>query len=178
MPIPRPENGFTLPELLVTLTVALVLGTLAVDTFPRLLAESRMVSEVNHFVTVLHEGRSEAVMQGRRVVLCPSVDREHCGTGTDWPRGWLLFASEDREHDPDEPVLQAATRMGGGIGMRSGNSRKRIVFQPDGSTGGSNASFTFCERRHRARPRVICLSGSGRPRLAYTACSGRPVACP
>ena len=178
MPIPRPENGFTLVELLVTLAVALLLSTMAVETFPRLLAESRMVSEVNHFVTALHLARSEAVLQARDVVLCPSHDLARCGASRDWPAGWLLFASDDREHDPGEPLLQAGNPLESGIGMSTGNARKRIVFRPDGSSGGSNASFTFCERRHLARPRVICLSGSGRPRLAYTTCSGRPVACP
>jgi type IV fimbrial biogenesis protein FimT len=174
----RPEHGFTLAELLVTLAVALLLGALAVETFPRMLAESRMVSEVNHFVTALHLARSEAVLQGRDVVLCPSRDLARCGNARDWPAGWLLFASDDREHDLDEPVLQAGNPLESGIGMDSGNARTRIVFRPDGSSGGSNASFTFCERHHHARPRVICLSGSGRPRLAYTTCSGRPVACP
>jgi type IV fimbrial biogenesis protein FimT len=172
------SGGFTLIELLVTLAVALILGVLSAEALPRVVQESRMVSEVNHFVTALHLGRSEAVLQGRRVVLCPSADQAHCGNSQDWPEGWLLFASDDREHDPDEPVLQAAARMGNGIGMRSGNSRKRIVFQPDGSAGGSNSSFTFCEAHQRARPRVICLSGTGRPRISGHRCDGTPIHCP
>ena len=61
--------------------------------------------------------------------------------------------------------------------ISSSASRRLIRYQPDGSSGGSNSSFTFCDRRGLARPRVICLSGTGRPRLSTTRCDGRPVAC-
>ncbi len=172
------QPGVTLVELLVTLSVLLILSVTAVEYLPRFVQESRMVTEVNRFITALQLARSEAVKQGRRVVLCPSRDRVHCGESRDWPHGWMLFASDDRERDPEEPLLQASQLMGTGIDMTSGNYRKRIVFQPDGSSGGSNSSFTFCERRQRARPRVICLSGSGRPRLSHTRCDRTPVICP
>jgi type IV fimbrial biogenesis protein FimT len=69
------------------------------------------------------------------------------------------------------------TPLSHGIAMHSGGRRKRIVYQPDGSSGGSNSSFTFCDRRGFARPRVICLSNTGRPRLSMTRCDGKPVAC-
>jgi type IV fimbrial biogenesis protein FimT len=168
----------TLPELLVTLAVAAILVVGGTELLPRVIQEGRMVTEVNHFTAALQLARSEAVKQDRRVVLCPSRDQTRCGNSADWPAGWLLFASDDRKRDPDEPLLQAGSLMGTGIGMRSGNHRKRIVYYPDGSSGGSNTSFTFCDRRSRARPRVICLSNTGRPRLSYTACNQQAVQCP
>jgi type IV fimbrial biogenesis protein FimT len=175
---PYPQGGLTLVELMVTLSVALIVSFGTLEYLPRFVQEGRMVSEVNQFVAALQLARSEAVKRGRRVVLCPSRDRVNCGNSQDWPLGWMLFASDDRERDPNEPVLQAASLMGTGIDMNSGNYRKRIVYQPDGSSGGSNSSFTFCERRQRARPRVICLSGSGRPRLSLTRCDKTPIQCP
>lgn len=170
--------GVTLPELLVTLAVAALLVAGGAHWLPRFVQEGRMVTEVNHFATALALARSEAVKRERRVVLCPSRDRTHCGSDADWPEGWLLFASDDTTHDPGEPLLQASVLMGSGITLHAGSHRSRIVYQPDGSSGGSNAAFTFCDRRHRARPRVICLSNTGRPRLSYRTCSGQPVQCP
>ena len=175
---PYPQGGLTLVELMVTLSVALILSVGTAEYLPRFVQESRMVSEVNQFVMALQLARSEAVKHGRRVVLCPSRDRVHCGNSQDWPLGWMLFASDDRERDPEEPLLQAGTLMGTGIDMTSSNYRKRIVYQPDGSSGGSNGSFTFCEHHKRAKPRVICLSNSGRPRLSYARCDNKPVSCP
>jgi type IV fimbrial biogenesis protein FimT len=172
------EAGLTLAELLITLAVAGILVTAGTNLLPRFVQESRMVTEVNHFTTALALARSTAILQDRRVVLCPSRDQASCGNSRDWPSGWLLFASDDRTRDPGEPLLQAGGLMGTGISLQSGNRRRHIVFQPDGSSGGSNASFTFCDREHLARPRVICLSNTGRARLSDRTCSGQPVQCP
>jgi len=174
----RNAAGVTLPELLVTLAVAAVLVAGGAHWLPHLVQETRLVTEVNQFATALHHARSEAVKQDRRVVLCPSRDQAHCGNDADWPNGWLLFASDDTTRDPGEPLLAAGTLMDTGITLHAGNHRTRIVFHPDGSSGGSNASFTFCDRQDRARPRVICLANSGRPRLSSRTCSGGPVLCP
>lgn len=171
------EQGFTLPELLVSLAVVSTLTVGAGNQLAGFIQESRMVTEVNAFITALHLARNEAIKHGVRVVLCPSRNRNHCGNSMDWEYGWILFQSNDRERDVGEPLLQTGNPMHSGIAMHSGNHRKRIVYQQDGSSGGSNSSFTFCDRRGLAKPRVICLSNTGRPRLSLTRCNGKPVDC-
>ena len=171
------QGGLTLPELLISLTVISTLSINGVSQYIHTVQENRMASEINQFITALHLARNEAVKHGRRIVLCPSQDESNCGRSPDWVTGWILFASEDREHDPEEPVLQAGNPLSAGISLRSSNHRKRIAYQPDGSSGGSNASFTFCDTRKRAKPRVICLSNTGRPRLTRTRCDGKPIKC-
>jgi type IV fimbrial biogenesis protein FimT len=172
------QRGLTLLELLITLTVVLIIGIGAADFIPRFIQEARMITAVNRFVSALHLARSEAIKRGRQVVLCPSTDKTNCGNSTDWPDGWLLFASDNREREPGEPLLQVGIPMGTGIDMRSGNARKRIVWRSDGSSPGSNSAFTFCGTHNHARPRVICLSNTGRPRLSRRRCDGKPVVCP
>jgi type IV fimbrial biogenesis protein FimT len=174
----RQQQGLTLPELLVSLTIVSTLTVGAVSQFHNLIQNNRMVAEVNTFVAALHLARNEAVKHGRRVVLCPSRDRVNCGNSSAWSVGWMLFASENREHEADETLLQSGNPLGAGIILHASNYRKRIVYQPDGSSGGSNSTFTFCDARKAARPRVICLSNSGRPRLSYRRCDGGPVSCP
>ena len=137
-----------------------------------------MAAEINQFVTGLHLARSEAVKHGQRVLLCPSSDSLNCGNSKEWVNGWILFASNDREHDMNERLLQAGSPLSSGIHMSSSNHRKRIVYQPDGTSPGTNSSFTFCDSRRQARPRVICLSNTGRARLTHTRCDGRPIGCP
>ena len=171
------QGGLTLPELLFSLTVISMLSVAGISQFKHTLQEGRMVSEINQFITALHLARSEAVKHGRRVVLCPRTDGSRCGSSPDWINGWMLFASDDREFDPDEALLQTGNPLSSGISLRSSNHRKRIVYQPDGSSGGSNASFTFCDTRSLAKPRVICLSNTGRPRLTRTRCDGKAIEC-
>jgi type IV fimbrial biogenesis protein FimT len=171
------QDGLTLPELLISLAVISTLSVTGISQFKHALQENRMASEINQFITALHLARSEAVKHGRRIVLCPRKQGPRCGSSPDWVNGWILFASDDREFAPDETLLQAGNPLSAGISLRSSNHRKRIVYQPDGSSGGSNASFTFCDTRKLAKPRVICLSNTGRPRLSRTRCDGKTIDC-
>ena len=173
----RQHNGFSLPELMITMAVVSTLSVGATTSFSRLLQENRMVAEVNRFVSVLHLARNEAVTQARKIVLCPSADGEHCGDSREWNSGWLLFQSNDREYDAGERLILRGEAMQPGIKLNASNHRKRIVYQQSGGSGGSNSSFTFCDSRQKAQPRVICLSNSGRPRLSRTRCDGKPIDC-
>ena len=175
--LPVCTQGVTLPELLISLSVTSILALTAFNFLPPLMHSSRMSGEVNRFVVALQLARSEAVKRGRRLVLCPQTPQLVCGRDADWENGWLLFASDNREREVDEPLILAAPPLAGFIKMHSGNHRKRIVYQPDGSSGGTNSSFTFCDREELTKPRVICLSNSGRPRTTYTRCDGKPISC-
>jgi type IV fimbrial biogenesis protein FimT len=176
--LPVYSNGFTLPELLVSLALISIMTLAAVDFLPRFIHTNRMAGEVNRFVLALQLARSEAIKQGRRLVLCPQAERQVCARHADWGNGWMLFASEDRERDADEALILAEPPVADFISLRSGNQRKRVVYRPDGSSGGTNNSFTFCDRYHLASPRIICLANSGRPRTTLTRCNGRPIECP
>ncbi|MDH3986910.1 MAG: GspH/FimT family protein, partial [Gammaproteobacteria bacterium] len=158
----RSQSGLTLPELIVSLSIISVLSSSGLSGLQTFIQENRMAAEINQFVTALHLARSEAVKHGQRVLLCPSSDGHHCGNSKEWVNGWILFASEDREHDHDEQLLQTGSPISAGIRMTSSNYRKRIVYQPDGNSPGTNTSFTFCDTRGRVKPRVICLSNTGR----------------
>ena len=88
----RQQRGVTLPELLVSLSVIATLTTGGISQLRNLIQENRMVTEVNLFVTALQLARSEAVKHGRRVVLCPSLDKVNCGNSSAWTtsstKGW------------------------------------------------------------------------------------------
>ena len=175
--LPARSLGLTLTELLVSLSVTSIVTYAALNLLPQLIHANRMAVEVNRFVGALQLARSEAVKQGRRLVLCPQTQELTCARHADWENGWLLFASDDREREADEPLILSAPPLATFIRLRSGNQRKRVVYQPDGSSGGTNSSFTFCDRRGLAKPRVICLSNSGRPRTTFTRCDGKPIRC-
>jgi type IV fimbrial biogenesis protein FimT len=173
----RRQNGVTLPELLIGMAIMSTLSVSGVSQLSLFMSKNRMAAEVNQFMTALHQARNASLTHAGRVVLCPSSDGTNCGNSQEWNNGWILFASNNREHDADEIVLQAGTPLASGINLHASNHRKRILFQQDGSSGGSNSSFTFCDSRGLAAPRVICLSNSGRPRLSRAQCNGRPIQC-
>jgi type IV fimbrial biogenesis protein FimT len=171
------QHGLTLPELVITLAVMSILIASGTGPLRHFIQENRMAAVINQFVTALQLARSEAVKHGSRVVLCPSSDGHNCGDSREWVNGWILFASNDREHDVNERLLQAGSPLSSGIRMSSSNHRKRIVYQPDGTSPGTNSSFSFCDGHKRVKPRIICLSNTGRPRLTWTRCDGKPIQC-
>lgn len=174
------QRGFTLANVLVTIAIGAVLLTQAIPSLQAFIQRNRVSTAVNRFSGALQYARSEAVRRSRRVVLCPSADGRGCADTERWAQGWIVFADldGDRERDRNEPLLRTAPGFPAGISMRSSRHRRRIRYQALGNTHGTNASFTFCDGHGRARPRVICLSGTGRPRVTDRRCDGKPVRCP
>ena len=85
----RSQNGLTLAELVITLSVMSILTVSGIGSLQHFVQENRMAAEVNQFVTALHLARSEAVKHGSRVVLCPSSDGQKCGYSKEWVNGWI-----------------------------------------------------------------------------------------
>ena len=107
-------KGFTLIELMMTLTIAAILMTVAVPSFSTFTKNSRITASVNKVVSAVSLARAEASKRGVRVVLCRSdevgsVDPDCSGAGgtaKDWSNGWLLFAVGTSRatplYDPDQ----------------------------------------------------------------------------
>lgn len=174
------QRGFTLVEALITLGICTILLTQVAPTLQSVIQRNRLSSAVNRFSASLQYARSEAIRENRRVVLCPSEDFRACAGSPQWNQGWIIFADADgnRERSRREPLLRSAQALPADISMRSSQHRRRIRYQALGNAYGTNASFTFCDRRRRAAPKVICLSGTGRPRVSARRCDGTPIRCP
>lgn len=92
----RAINGFTLIELMVTMAIAAIILTQAVPSFRAMIANNKITSQVNEFVTAINMGRSEAAKLNTTVILCgsgnPTAAAPSCGGAV---IGWILFASGD-----------------------------------------------------------------------------------
>ena len=107
------HSGFTLYELLLTLTLIAILVGLGLPSFAKVAANSRLRAEVNALFHAIHVARKESIMRRSVVSICPSVDGLNCQPGKDWSGGWIMFNNRDRDQppelDPGEPVLQVHT---------------------------------------------------------------------
>lgn len=63
----RKDSGFTLIELMVTVTIAVILATLAVPSFNDLIQRNRMTSQANDLLSLIQYTRSEAVKRTETV---------------------------------------------------------------------------------------------------------------
>ena len=79
------QRGFTLIELMVTVSVLAVLAGLAIPSFTRIINSNRIGSQANDLVATLQYARSEALRSNRRVTVCRSTNASDCAAnGNHW----------------------------------------------------------------------------------------------
>jgi type IV fimbrial biogenesis protein FimT len=172
----NPQTGFTIVELMVTLMIAGLLLAMAVPSYMRFVAGSRVTDQTYDLIGALNLGRSEAIRRNANVTLCRAADDTAvvCATGNANWQAWILTT-------------------GGGVVLRRGTlnnfsntqhvsstlDEESIVFGADGlvRTGGvlvggsvdnSGAdsdphSFTICSTRYSTdNIRTLRLGNSSR----------------
>jgi type IV fimbrial biogenesis protein FimT len=183
----RPFNlrtaGFTLLELLVAVTAALVLLLVAAPSLNAAVTSMKLTSASNNFLSHIYLARSEAIKRNGRVVLCKSADGASCASSGGWEQGWIVFHDTNNNGVIDagelviarQQALPAAFKLTG-----NQNVAKYVSFEPTGSTrlvgGGFQAgTLTLCRQSATSNEaRQIILNAVGRPRvqkLQITSCA-------
>jgi type IV fimbrial biogenesis protein FimT len=165
-PAARPAAGFTLLEALVALLVAALLLAIAVPAMSHAISAANAAHARSLIATTLMDAMRHATVGGADVVTCPTRDGATCIRTVDWSAGWMAFADIDgsRSRGPHEPLLRHQEALDGGVHLRSTPGRTRLVFQPMGSTAGSNVTFTLCDDRGPAKALSLVLANTGRLR--------------
>ncbi len=157
------QSGVTLVELLVTLSIAAVVLTLAVPNFRDFLLNNRLASQANEFVLALASAKSEAVKRGVLVTVCSRATDTSCAGSTTWDAGWIVFVDGGVAGTVDgaDEVLQVYSTLAGDNTLRAG-ARQRVTFQNTGFSSGFNDTFRLCDARGTATARNIAVSQQGR----------------
>ena len=117
-PTPRSDlRGFTLIELMVTLTVMAIALSLAAPSFANLLASNRISTQTNELVGALNLARSEAVRRGQPVTLLAG--------DVNYSKGWTVFpdangngAAASATDEVDGLPIRQASAFGGTVALR------------------------------------------------------------
>jgi type IV fimbrial biogenesis protein FimT len=170
-------RGFTLYELLMTLTLVAVIVGLGLPSFAGVIARHRVTVEINALFHAIHLARKESIMRHRVVSICPSFDSRTCEPGRDWSAGWLMFENADRDEpprrDPGEALLQ----------VHEGAENVQIMANRRGFTlratekRATNGTFVVCDRAGRTAPKALVVSYTGRPRITRQTRRGEPYNC-
>ncbi|NEX17169.1 MAG: hypothetical protein C1943_11185 [Halochromatium sp.] len=154
---PNAMFGITLIELVITLSIAAILMTIAVPSFQGLTRANRIAALTNELSSALQLARSEAITRGQTVTLCESDDildaTPSCNpaSGDNWNLGWLVFVDNDNDGVLDageellrvgQPSIEAATILSSGS-----NFADYIKFSSDGQSRGSsgpNGTIAIC----------------------------------
>ncbi len=135
-------NGFTLIELMVTVSVVAVLLAIGVPSFARLISANRIATQTNEFVGALNLARSEAIRRSDGVSI-----RSTAGT-IDFAGGWKIF----KDPDLDGVIAATADVLRESSGLNGQITLKRVTRTGAGCTGtytdatGANPYLVFNSR--------------------------------
>lgn len=164
----RPHSaGFTLVELMITLSVAGVLLAIAVPSFNQMVVANRLVTQANEIVAALSLARSEAIKRNASVTLCrvQDTDGTACVAGRGNWQNWIVRAGAGT-------IVQrgVVNSYGGTFIVTSTLVTDQVVFGPDGlaRTGGviiatdaENNKVRLCSTRLRENNVRLVELGAG-----------------
>lgn len=149
------QGGFTLVELMVTISVMAILLAIAVPSFINASLNSKLNTIANTFVSSAQLARSEAIKRNTPVTLCASSTGTGCAGN--WSEGWVVLAG-------GQAIAVQGTLAQGFVLAGDVTS---IVFQPTG-VGADTANLVACRSAPSvgASRRLITVSITGRADVA------------
>ena len=150
-PYLRLALGFTLVELLVTVSIAAILIAVGVPSFTSIVAASNTDSATRRLSTAFSYARSDAVSRAGSVTVCASADALNCGNAAAWSQGWLVFRDENEDGtiDADDEIISVEniSSLQVAIGQLDNNNNalgvSTVCFNSLGNECDANVDFVI-----------------------------------
>jgi type IV fimbrial biogenesis protein FimT len=180
--------GFTMIELMVTLTVAGVLTALALPNLRPFVQNSRLTSASNDLLRSLYIARTEAVKRQVNVAVCATADPTAsdasitCSYGASAFNGWFVFVDVNGNWQYDstaDTVIEKHALLDSSVSVR--NDADGIVsYAPTGFANLAGAkrpssNVVLCDQRGTvllsgtdSTARAVLIANTGRVRVTKT----------
>lgn len=178
--ISRGVVGFTMIELLVSMTIVLMLVAAAGPVVSEWLIKNRIDAEVATFRSALTYARSEALSRNIWVTIRENGVRSSNDSESLWSGGWQLFTDLNNDGylstSAGEEMLRARIINLEDLSITWANDIERLSYGPRGVTnGGSQNTVRYCvadDTNHRFA-KGIRINAIGRTRIVR----GEDVGC-
>ncbi|MCO4799273.1 MAG: GspH/FimT family pseudopilin [Colwelliaceae bacterium] len=162
LPLAFKHQGFTLVELLISISILAVIMAVALPNLSSYLVKSRVDNEISELHRLILTARNTAINSGKNVTLCPLSAANTCGT--DWQNELSVFnnTADETKFDPvNEQIIKVRAKINTLDTLKL--NQNALVYSPTGRLlSGSNSVFTYCPKDHSDYARGIDISLSGR----------------
>ena len=87
------QSGFTLVELLITITIATILMSIGIPSYKYVTTSNRVSGEINALLADMQFARYEAVKEGLTTQICPTAaGGTTCTATATWSGGWIVLS--------------------------------------------------------------------------------------
>ncbi len=157
----HPAPGYSLWELLLTVSLLAVLLGLALPSLRDLQARTALTTASNQLLLSLNLARSVAITRGQQTTLCLSDAGDRClPTAGGVAVGYALQVATP------QPTLLRRERLPPGLRLTA--TRNPVTYYP-WPRAGTTVTFTLCDTGERVPARQVIVSQTGRPRVTSTA---------
>jgi len=174
------KTGFTLVELVVSLSIAGLLITLAIPSFSQTVAKTRLRSQLQIVFTHHQLARSEAIKTNQRITLCKSSNGIQCTPKASWTEGWIVFNDPDLDKtvNNNDRIIRVQQPISSGLSLsyRGFGSFNYISYFSDGRST-TNGTFTLCNQYGSSEAMSVIISRTGRARMDNKTASGKALNC-
>lgn len=165
----KSRNGFTLIELIVTLTIAGILIAIAAPAMRTFILSQRLTTQANGLIADFNLARSEAIKRANKTGVCVSNTGTNC-SGT-WQNGWIVFVDSDnsRTWTSGDSVLRVHESIPSGVTITS--SASIVVFNASGllDSGTGAGDYTLCSSQI-GQSRTVGIATTGRASMSAGTC--------
>lgn len=158
--------GFTLLELMITVTILAIVAALAAPPFVTMFRTHRAKSVANELLAALNLARSEAARRGQAVSVCKSRDGSSCGgSGTQWDNGWMVFVNENAAtegspavRDSGELILQVRQNLPAGVTLRPNSNFTNYLTYSRTGRANQIGTFAVCVDSDETKAQAIVVN--------------------
>jgi len=180
--------GFTMIEILITLSIVSLLLALATPQLPAFIEKYQGEKALIAVARAIKVGRTSAIRTGSTVTVCRSSDAQQCSGS--WQDGLIVFTDQNKDrvlNQADQLLVQLKFNdLPGTIVWRAFQNRQYLQINSRGDLIHQNGTFTYCAFSGSAESaHQLIISGTGRIRFAAdddgdgirSGSNGLPLSC-